>query len=136
MASRSLKQHVTAWIAAIVLAFLSVIPAPTAMAAQDLFTQACSGAADSAVCKSKAEGTNRQDAATKVGNVINIILLILGIMAVIMIIYGGFRYVLSNGDEAGVKSGRNTILYAVIGLIVAIMSYGIVSFVISRLQSQ
>ncbi len=56
-----------------------------------------------------------------------------GAISVIMIIVGGFKYVLSGGDSNGVQSAKNTIMYALIGLVVAIFSQVIVSFVLSRL---
>ena len=49
-----------------------------------------------------------------------------------MIIIGGFRYVTSQGDQTQMQSAKNTILYAVIGLIVAIAAYAIVSFVVTQ----
>ena len=49
-----------------------------------------------------------------------------------MIVIGGIKYTVSNGDTTAVTSAKNTILYAVIGLVVAIMAYAIVSFVITR----
>ncbi len=66
-------------------------------------------------------------------NIINTILFVLGIIAVIMIIIGGIRYTTSNGDASGIKSAKDTIMYAVIGLVVAIMAYAIVNFVLARL---
>ena len=50
-----------------------------------------------------------------------------------MIIYGGIQYVISAGDSGKVGKAKNTILYAVIGLVVAVMSYAIVNFVVSNL---
>lgn len=67
-------------------------------------------------------------------NIINTILFVLGIVAVIMIIIGGIRYVTSNGDSNQVKSAKDTVLYSVIGLVVAIMAYAIVGFVLDRLK--
>ncbi|HKX73708.1 MAG TPA: hypothetical protein VJM32_06840 [Candidatus Saccharimonadales bacterium] len=55
---------------------------------------------------------------------------IIGAISVLMIIIGGIRYVTSNGDQNSITSAKNTILYSVIGLIVAILAYAIVSFVI------
>ncbi len=62
--------------------------------------------------------------------IINFLLVAIGIVSVIMIIIGGFRYTLSNGDENSVRAAKDTILYAVIGLIVAILSFVIVNFVL------
>lgn len=66
--------------------------------------------------------------------VINIMLFIVGILAIIMMIYGGIRYVLSGGDNNKVKDAKNTILYAVVGLVVAILGYAIVSWIVSILS--
>ena len=62
----------------------------------------------------------------------NIMLFILGAVAVIMIIVGGIRYATSNGDQSAVKGAKDTILYAVVGLIVALIAYAIVNFVINQ----
>ncbi len=67
-----------------------------------------------------------------VKDVINTILVVLGMVAVIMIVIGGIRYTTSNGDSSSVKAAKDTILYAVVGLIVAILSYAIVNFVLGR----
>ena len=48
----------------------------------------------------------------------------------IMLIIGGFRYVVSQGDQQQVQSAKNTILYAVVGIVVAILAYAAVNFVI------
>lgn len=66
-------------------------------------------------------------------NVINALLLIAGVIAVIMVIVGGIRYITSDGDSNKANQAKNTILYAVIGIVVAVMSYSIVNFVIGRL---
>ena len=59
------------------------------------------------------------------------IVFLTGAISVIMIIIGGFRYVVSGGDSASVKSAKDTILYAVVGLIIAVSCQFIVSFVLS-----
>lgn len=64
--------------------------------------------------------------------VINILLFIVGVVAVIVIIIGGLRYVISSGDQNQITTAKNTILYAVIGLVVAIMAYAIVNWVVDR----
>ncbi|MBR2586960.1 hypothetical protein IKE71_01140 [Candidatus Saccharibacteria bacterium] len=68
------------------------------------------------------------------GGVINkitsYILYALGIISVIMLIVGGVKYALSGGDSKAVTDAKNTIIYALIGLAVALLSYAIVSFVL------
>ena len=64
--------------------------------------------------------------------VTNILLFLMGAISVIMIIVGGIRYATSQGDQTQMQSAKNTILYAVIGVVVAIAAYAIVSFVITQ----
>ncbi len=63
-------------------------------------------------------------------DVVDILLYVLGAIAVIMIVIGGIRYATSNGESSQISSAKNTILYAVIGLIVAVLAYAIVNFVL------
>ena len=65
-------------------------------------------------------------------NIINIFSVIVGVVAVIMIIVGGFRYITSGGESAGVTGAKNTILYAVVGLIVVALAQIIVKFVLTK----
>lgn len=69
-------------------------------------------------------------------SIVNLMLFILGAIAVIMIIIGGIRYATSNGDASAVKGAKDTILYSVIGLIVAILAYAIVNFVIDAFSGK
>lgn len=71
---------------------------------------------------------------TNIKNIINVMLLLIGIVAVIMLIIGGFRYVLSNGNEKAITGAKDTILYAIIGIVVALLSFAIVNFVLGRFQ--
>lgn len=59
----------------------------------------------------------------------NVMLFIIGAISVIMIIIGGLRYILSGGDSANVSAAKNTILYAIVGIIVALLAYAAVSFI-------
>ena len=83
----------------------------------------CSGSA-SAVCADKSEATDI------VGTLINTFLFVIGALSVIMIVHSGFKYVSSRGEAEQVKSAKNTLLYAVTGLIVAILAFTIVNFVV------
>lgn len=68
-----------------------------------------------------------------VQTVIQITLSVFGAIALLMITIGGFRYVVSRGDPQAVAKAKNTILYAVIGLVVALMAQVIVIFVTKAL---
>lgn len=61
----------------------------------------------------------------------NVLLFIIGAISVIMLIIGGIRYVVSGGDSSAVTAAKNTILYAVVGIVVAILAYALVNFVVS-----
>lgn len=65
--------------------------------------------------------------------VTNILLFLIGAIAVIMLIIGGIRYVVSGGDQAQVTSAKNTILYAIVGIVVAFLAYAAVRFVTEQL---
>ena len=67
-----------------------------------------------------------------VTQIINALLWIIGVVSVIMIIVGGLRYVLSAGDPKNTQAAKDTILYAVIGVVVALLAYAIVNFVLAQ----
>ena len=68
--------------------------------------------------------------------IVRVMLFLIGVISVIMLIYGGIQYVLSTGDSGKVTNAKNTILYAIVGLIVAILSYAIVNFVLTSINGE
>jgi lysylphosphatidylglycerol synthetase-like protein (DUF2156 family) len=64
--------------------------------------------------------------------IINVILGVLGLVAVIMIIMGGVTYVTSSGDTVKLTKAKNTIIYSVIGLVIALLAFAIVNFVLQN----
>lgn len=104
----------------------AMMPAGTASAI-NVFGD-CNGGA-SQVCKAAKEDT----AANMARIIIDTLLYLIGIIAVIMIIVGGVKYTASNGDASRIKSAKDTITYAIVGLVLALLSFIIVNFVISRL---
>ena len=119
--------------------FTAVLATPAPTQAIDVFSGACGGgtggqqqgtqgggSGSSDLC-----GASKQDDADKlIKNVINVLFYLVGIIAVIMIIIGGIRYTTSNGDASQIKSAKDTVLYAVVGIVVAILAYAIVNFVV------
>lgn len=65
--------------------------------------------------------------------VANILIFLVGAVSVVMIIIGGLKYVLSNGDQSQVTSAKNTVLYAIVGIVVAFFAYAIVNFVLTNI---
>lgn len=67
----------------------------------------------------------------KIGrSIVNILSLIVGIAAVIMIIFGGFRYITSGGDSGKVSNAKNTLIYAMVGLAIAALAQILIRFVL------
>ncbi len=77
-----------------------------------------------------AEGTVNDIIAT----VINIFSLVVGVVSVIMIIIGGLKYITSGGDSGNVSGAKNTILYAIVGLVIVALAQIIVKFVLNRVS--
>lgn len=63
----------------------------------------------------------------------NIVLYIVGFISVVMLIWGGIRYILSGGDNKKITDAKNTILYALLGLVIAFFAYAIVNFVLNAI---
>ena len=107
-----------------------------AVLAQATTYAACSSPADcvqDGVNKAGGNASKTTDAGEIIQTIVRVLLFLIGAISVIMIIIGGFRYVVSQGDSGAVTSAKNTILYAVIGLVVAIFAWAIVDFVIDNL---
>ncbi len=79
---------------------------------------------------SKNEG---KQVAVIVRTVVNILLFFIGAFAVIILVVAGFRFVGANGDANTVSSAKNTIIYSVIGIVVAFMAFALTNFVIDQL---
>lgn len=84
-----------------------------------------------------AKGTSAADSLFGNGGVFTIIantlIFLVGAIAVLFLIIGGLRYVISQGDPKNVEGAKNTILYAIVGIVVAILSYAAVQFVLNAL---
>lgn len=95
-------------------------------------TDITSGAQAGADC---AQGAGQPTSLTvQIKNITNVLLLAVGIISVIMIIIGGIRYAVSGGDEGGTKAAKNTILGAVVGLVIALLAFAIVNFVLGVIK--
>ncbi len=66
----------------------------------------------------------------------NVLLFLIGAISVIMLIIGGIRYVVSGGDSSAVQAAKNTILYAIVGVVVALLAYAVVNFVVGNFSGQ
>jgi hypothetical protein len=87
-------------------------------------------------CPAPQNGGGTERVNTVITTIVNIFSLIVGIVSVIMIIFGGFKYITSGGDSGKVSEAKNTIIYAVIGLVVVAFAQFIVQFVLDRVTQQ
>jgi len=87
---------------------------------------------DNANCNLGDPDTSLSD---KIATVINVLSVIIGVVAVIMIIIAGFRYIASGGKQESVQGAKNTILYAVIGLVIVALAQLIVHFVLQKAEA-
>ncbi len=96
-------------------------------------TTAIKGGADAA-CGGGASCNTATTLPSLFKNITNTMIFVIGALSVIMIIFGGIRYVISRGDATAIKDAKNTIIYAVAGVVVAIAAFAIVNFVITNIK--
>ncbi len=83
----------------------------------------------------KAGLTNAASLPTIIGNTISVLLGLLGIVFVVLVVYAGFLYLTSNGEETNVKKAKKLLTQAIIGLIIIVSAYAISSYVIDALSA-
>lgn len=119
------------------LIFISVFMlSPVAAFAFDPFEQPCTDVPDSSFCKNVDQQAGEDRIVGPNGiitRITKVFVFLTGALSVIVIIIGGLKYALANGDSNAVSSAKNTILYALIGLFVAIFSQTIAVFVLEKL---
>ena len=121
-------------IASLALVASAVVFAPAAMASDP-----CAGITNPAErAKCGATGVDPQSGGgdenmTTVTKILNTVFVVIGIVAVIMIILGGVSYATSQGDPGKAAKAKNTIMYAIIGLVVVLLAFAIVNFVLQAL---
>ena len=76
------------------------------------------------------------DLVADVTNIINMVIGVLGLACVVVLIIGGVNYMTSSGDTGKVKKAKDTLLYAIIGLVICVLAFAIVNFVISNILQQ
>jgi Type IV secretion system pilin len=98
--------------------------------AYDLFPKdVCKEAPNSSLC----EKESGNPATKTISSITTIVAVLAGIAAIGFIMFGGFKFITSNGDPGKAASGRMTVLYAVIGLLVIVIAQSLIQFIIGRL---
>lgn len=73
------------------------------------------------------------DVPTLIGKIISAVLGVIGSLALLMVIYGGFTWMLAAGSSEKIKKGRDIIVWAMIGIVIIFTSYALVTFVITSI---
>ncbi len=116
--------------ALLVLGMGFALAAPAAVSADDAKSVVCDSIGAGTDCsKDPSNGTNVNNL---VKLIINTLSLLIGVVAVIMIMVSGFKYITANGDANKVSSAKNTLIYALIGLVVAALAQVLVQFVLNK----
>ena len=115
---RTIKKHVIAGAATLALAL------PVAVLAQDRF----------GINYGTGAGLGTRDVRATISTIINVALGILGIVALVIILIGGFKWMTAGGNEEGVESGKKAIGQGIVGLIIIFVAFAITRFVFEVLE--
>lgn len=96
-----------------------------ALAFDNVWDDACTANPDTALCKERDDDKLPE----MIRTIVNVLLYVLGAVSIVVIIMAGVFYTLSAGDQNQVTKAKNTLLYAVVGLVVALLAYAIVNFI-------
>jgi len=121
--------------------FVAIPLAPATVEAVDVNRFLCLGInlGDGDKCPSTDEDdpNNPENAVSDLANdIVNVLTFVVGVVSVIMIIIGGLRYITSAGDSGNITNAKNTILYAIVGLVIVIVAQVIVNLVVSQLTQE
>ena len=128
-------QRVAAFLLMIAVTVASFVFATQPVLAQNDWTSEACGAADSA--QKEALGCNTSGTAPNaIAIMINAVIALLGIIAVIVIVVGGQRLIVSQGDPGKITAAKGMIVYGVVGVVIALLAYAIVNFVANGIFSK
>lgn len=116
------------------LTILGTTMTGAALAGIDVFDPCADPAAgDSTVCANTDTGNVLTGQDSILRNGLRIFVFIVGFASIVMVMVGGLKYVTSRGDPQALASSRQTIIYALVGLVIALAAEGIIRFVIDRI---
>lgn len=134
---KKIKTFIVVAVAGLTFSAPALVPAMVGIASADSITTGlCNGVTDATGGSTSNScingGTDANASLAKLAKeVINILSIIVGVIAVIMIIVGGFRYITSGGESSNVSGAKNTLIYAIVGLVIVAIAQFIVHFVLS-----
>lgn len=120
------------------VAYTAVVVAQTGGSNDDVFQEVCREQPNATVCQENRDTGNQDPTSNKIygpdgilTRVARILLTVVAIIAVIMIIISGLRYVMVSGDPSNVTAAKNTLIYAVVGLVLALAAHALIVFVVN-----
>jgi len=125
------KKALASFAGSTALAVVSVLVPTSAFAATDL-----DGGINAAKPSGAAGNSTLFGTSGIFTTVVNVLLFVIGAISVIMLIVGGIRYTVSAGDSGSVTAAKNTIMYAIIGLVIAFLAFAIVNWVLGALTGR
>lgn len=133
---QKIKKFIVIGIAGLALMAPGLVPVFSGIAAADIVSNLCEGANNAggtpgSGCGSQGSGDAGTGIKALAGKIVNAFSVVVGAVAVIMVIYGGFRYITSGGDSGRVGNAKNTLIYAIVGLIIVALAQLIVHYVIN-----
>lgn len=128
----SIKKVLLTAVSASVLLVPVLAPAVVMAAGVDIEGNICGGTNATTTAGQCGTSTADTQVSNLFANIINFFSLLVGIVCVIMIIIGGFQYVISNGDTGKISTAKNTIIFALVGLVIVAMAQFIVHFVLGK----
>jgi cytochrome bd-type quinol oxidase subunit 2 len=110
---------------------------PVHAQAEEAICQGAGGTFSGGTCTPAGDNAGDQDPFESgiFASIVSTVAYVIGAISVLMIVIGGLRYVISQGDAQATQNAKNTILYAVVGLVVAFVAFGLVEFVLNRLEA-
>jgi len=131
---KRLRQTFAAIVASLALTVVPLVAIPAVVSAQSIGDNLkCGSNLDTSGPGCKSDVTAGTTGVNKiVTDIVNIFSVVVGLVSVIMIIYGGFLYVTSGGDSGKVTNAKNAIIYAIVGLVVVALAQFIVQFVLDK----
>ena len=125
------------YILGVVMLALSMVPItiPPMASAATISDSVCGAAQDLTVDSTKTCADTKgseKNFQNLLATIVNVLSLVVGALAVVMIIFAGFRYITSGGNQEGVKSAKQALIYAIIGIIIVALAQIIVKFVLNQ----
>lgn len=126
---QKIKKFILVTITGLTMLAPGLVPAMASAASiTDSICQGSNVGSNSTTCDSNSSTTSLTNLAAKI---IGIFSVLVGVVAVIMVIFGGFKYITSGGDSGSVSGAKNTLIYAIVGLIIVALAQFIVHFVLN-----